>query len=280
MGKTKGSRKSSRRKQKMYNMRGCSKTRRHYLGGSSDAPLAYTGKPIPTAPNPFLSYTGKGGASCGLSNLSSIPVNTNATNPVQPNTGPPFKLSGNIFNNSNQTGGCGCGMPAMNGGGRRKGKGGCGPFCAPGIMVGGVRHRGGCKCSNCKKQTMKGGNAGIPYPNGLVGSPWTPSTSGWPGVDGISGNRNYIENNTYNHDISRQMVDVGANPPFLKGGKRKQRGGTLSNFMGQDLINLGRQFQFGVGSAYNALAGYSAPTNPLPWKDQFPSRMSFNPELI
>jgi hypothetical protein len=80
--------------------------------------------------------------------------------------------------------------------------------------------------------------------------------------------RNYIENNTYNNDISRQMVDTGANPPFLKGGKRKQKGGTLSNFMTQDLINLGRQFQYGLGSAYNALAGHSAPVNPLPWKDQ------------
>jgi len=35
-----------------------------------------------------------------------------------------------------------------------------------------------------------------------------------------------------------------------------------------------------VGSAYNALAGYSAPVNPLPWKDQFPSRMSINPATI
>jgi hypothetical protein len=79
------------------------------------------------------------------------------------------------------------------------------------------------------------------------------------------------------------MVDVGANPPFLNGGKRRQtrqrrqRGG--SNFMGQDLINLGRQFQFGLGSAYNALAGYSAPVNPLPWKDQLPSRMPLNRAL-
>jgi hypothetical protein len=100
------------------------------------------------------------------------------------------------------------------------------------------------------------------------------------GNPGIPGNSIYIENNTYNNDISRKMVDVGANPPFLKGGKRKQKGGTLSNFMGQDLINLGRQFQFGVGSAYNALAGYAAPTNPLPWKGQFPTKTPFNPATI
>ena len=261
MVKTKGSRKVSRRKQKMYNMRGCSKTRKNYLGGSQDAPLAYTGKPTSTFPNPFLSYTGKGGSSCGLSNPINVPSNLNGGNPIYPNTGPPFKQGGNIFNNPGQMGGCG-------------------QNCTMGFMVGGVRHRNGCKCSKCKKKIMKGGNPGIPYPNGLVGSSWTPNVDGWPGVDGIGGNRNYIANNTYNNDISRQMVDVGANPPFLKGGKRKQKGGTLSNFMGQDLVNLGRQFHFGLGSAYNALAGYSAPVNPMPWKDQFPSRTTFNPALI
>ena len=279
MGKTRGLKKSSRRKQKVYNMRGCSKTRKNYLGGSSDAPLAYTGQKIPTFSNPYLvptqlsSYTGKGGAGCGLSNPSVVPSNLNGVNPVYPNTGPPFKQEGNIFSNaSQQNGGCGCGITAMTGGS----KGGCGPLCAMGFMVGGVRHRHGCKCSKCKKRVMKGGNPGIPYPNGLVGSSWTPSTSGWPGVDGVSGNRNFIDNNTYDTDISRQMVNVGANPPFLKGGKHKQRGGTLSNFMGQDLINLGRQFQFGLGSAYNALAGYSSPVNPLPWKDQIPTKTPFN----
>jgi hypothetical protein len=69
------------------------------------------------------------------------------------------------------------------------------------------------------------------------------------------------------------MIDTGANPPFLIGGKgkrktRKQKGGALSNFMYQDLINLGRQFNYGLGSAYNALAGYQSPVNPLPWKGQ------------
>jgi hypothetical protein len=259
MGKSK---RSSRRKQKVYNMKGCSKTRKNYLGGSPDAPLAYTGHPTPTVPNPFFAYTGKGGSTSDLTTPSPIPINTNAANPIMPNTGPPIQPN-TIYNNASpQKGGCGCGMPTMSGGKRRN----------SGFMHGGVRHRNDCKCSQCKHKGMKGGNAGIPYPNGLVGSSWTPSPGGWPGVDGISGDRNYYANNTYNHDISRQMIDVGANPPFLKGGKRRQKGGTMSNFMSQDLINLGRQFQFGLGSAYNALAGYSAPVSPLPWKDQLPSK--------
>ena len=304
MGKTKSLKRTSRKHQKVYNMRGCSRTRKHYLGGSPDAPLAYTGKPTFSIPNPNLAYTGKGGSGCGLSKPSGIPINTNAANSAYPNTG--AVANGNtIYNDANMQlggcggscsltpvhvpqmsggaqmsgGGCGCGLPTMAGG--RKRKGGCGPLCAMGFMIGGVKHRSGCKCSKCKKRVMKGGNPGIPYPNGLVGKPFTPGDiSGWPGVDGVSGDRNFIANNSYNNDISRQMVDVGGNRPFLKGGRRKQKGGTLSNFIGQDLINLGRQFQFGMGSAYNALAGYASPVNPLPWKDQFPTKTPFNPATI
>ena len=257
---------SRRKHQKMYNMKGCSKSRKHYLGGSS---LAYTGEHIPTIPNPFLAYTGKGGSR----------ININASDPTMPNTGPPIQANTTYNNASQQFGGCGqCSVP-MTGGGCNDGQ------CSLGYMVGGVRHRKHCKCSDCKRNMkggamMKGGNAGIPYPNGLVGSPWTPNSSGWPGVNGVGGDRNYIANNTYQTDVSRQMVDLGANPPFLKGGRkgkrggsRKQRGGSLSNFMAQDLINLGRQFNFGVGSAYNAIAGYGAPVNPMPWKDQLPSKL-------
>jgi hypothetical protein len=284
MGKTN---KKSLRKQKIYKMIGCSKTRKNHLGGST---LAYTGQPVFSLPNPHLAYTGKGGASCGLTANTTMPVNTNAANPTVPNTGPVSNGANTIFNNASaQRGGCGCGMPSMTGGGKNTMGGTCSSCSLAGFMVGGTRHRNGCKCSSCKRVGMKGGNAGIPYPNGLVGSSWTPSVGGWPGVDGVPGDSNHYPVNTYNNDISRQMVDLGGNPPFsnvkgganVKGGRRrKQRGGTLSNFLGQDLINLGRQFQFGMGSAYNALAGYSAPVNPLPWKDQFPSRMSINPATI
>jgi hypothetical protein len=152
-------------------------------------------------------------------------------------------------------------------------------------LMGGARHRNACSCSSCKSR-MKGGsninsNNGLPYPNGLLGQAWTPSVAGWPGVDGVSMNRNHLGYNTYApNDVSRQMVDTGASPPFLGGNKssrrkksmnkskRNQKGGILSNFLGQDLINLGRQFQFNAGSSYNAIKGYASPINPMPWKDQ------------
>ena len=145
--------------------------------------------------------------------------------------------------------------------------------------------KGGCTmCSSSLVggQNMKGGtgNNGIPYPNGLVGSPWTPAISGWPGVDGVSGNRNYLAPNEYKVDPQTAMIATGANPPFSIGGgknrrkSKKQKGGNLSNLFSQDLINLGRQLQFGVGSAYNGITGYASPVNPLPWKDQLPNTPS------
>ena len=50
---------------------------------------------------------------------------------------------------------------------------------------------------------------------------------------------------------------------------RKQNGGGFSNFLAQDLINVGRQIQYGLGTAYNGIAGYEPSASPLPWKGQF-----------
>jgi len=298
--------------QKMYKMRGCSNKCMHskrshshsHLGGSNSPIIAGPPKAIgadfnlaypyngPIVRNDALAYTGKGGYKSENplfpepSNLAVVTTsNVNGANPLYPNTGPP--LNGfNFLNPLNQQrgGSCGCGgLPFMNGGGG-----------APNHNS--DKHRNGCKCSTCKMNTtsmMSGGggcttgNNGIPYPNGLVGAPYV-NSSNLPGANGIAGDANYYSNNTYNNDVSRQMIDVGANPPFLgflglKGGRRrhrsnhtktdtkkhrKQRGGTLSNFLGQDLINLGRQLGYGVGSAFNGLNGYPAPVNPLPWKGQ------------
>lgn len=267
-------RKNSKR-QKLYRMKGCSKTRKNNLGGSvasaSNLNLAYPSK-MPTMANPFLAYNGKGGSSCSSPANLAQPQNMNGLNPVYPSSGPPSGGFNFLNPQGSQHGGCGCGLT---GGSRRKrGKrGGMCPTCSLGFMKGGS-HRANCKCSSCKMNGGSGNN-GIPYPNGLVGQPWTASSSGWPGADSVSGNRNYLELNKYPTDPQTAMISTGANPPFSIGGKgsrrRKQRGGVLSNFVTQDLINLGRQFQYGVGSAYNALAGYQGPVNPMPWRGQLNS---------
>ena len=280
--------------QTMYKMKGCSKmSRRNYLGGNNTSIIAAPQKTVgadfslaypyngPVVRNDALAYTGKGGYKSENalfpepSNLAVVTTsNANGANPLYPNSGPP--IGGfNFLNPINQQrgGDCGCGLPFMKGG-----------------SASSKKHRSACKCSSCKmdKKTMMNGgggcstsNNGIPYPNGLVGSPFD-NSSNLPGAKGIPGDANYYSNNTYNNDVSRQMINVGANPPFLgfKGGSkyrqknthskknRKQHGGTSTNFFGQDLINLGRQFGYGVGSAFNALNGYHYPMSPLPWKDQ------------
>jgi len=238
-------RKTTKKHQKLYKMKGCSKTYKKHLGGSADVNLAYPSSNVPTQSNPFLAYTGKGG----------MLTNTNAADKTIPNTGPLF----NGFNFLNPQG-------SQHGGNCAS--------CAPGFMVGGKKHRSNCKCSSCKKKMMKGGNPGIPYPDGLVGTAWNPSTNSLPGVNGVQGDSNYLALNQFKVDPQTAMIATGANRPFSVGGKtrkRGQKGGALSNFLGQDLINLGRQFQFGVGSAYNTLSGYAAPVSPLPWRDQIPT---------
>jgi len=289
--KNKKTRTKKHKHQKIYKMNGCSKKNmRNYLGGNnSTTVIAAPSKAVgadynlaypyngPVAPNLALAYTGKGGYKSDNalfpepSNLAVTTSNPNGANPLYPNTGP--SIGGfNFLNPVNQQrgGGCACGgTPFMMGGSSHK-------------------HRHACKCSICKKNSksvMNGGggcetsNNGIPYPNGLVGAAYSNPTN-LPGVNGIPGGANFYSNNTYNNDVSRQMTNVGANPPFLglKGGKRnklhytkknkRQLGGTLSNFIGQDFINLGRQFTHGVGSMFNSLNGYPQHVSPLPWNDQ------------
>jgi hypothetical protein len=240
------------RKHKSHRKKSNAKTKTHknYLGGNIN--LAYPSNDIKTLSNPFIAYTGKGG------NISN----------AYPARGP-VSTEFNFLNpQTSQRGGCGCDNPPPMMGGRKK----C-SLCSlkwlGGEKPNTYKHRIGCKCSLCKNSKKGGGNNGLLYPNGLVGSPWQASPSGWPGVNNIVGDHNYLAQNKYDTDIQTAIIDNNNTLP-LKGGKKQKKlcGGTLSNFIGQDLLNVGRQFQFGIGSAYNALAGYNAPANPLPWKDQ------------
>jgi hypothetical protein len=263
---TRKNRKQQRRhnKKTKYNMRGCSmKKRKHVRGGSSlsNVYLAYPSNNVQSVPNPHLAYTGKGGSDNGTcsGNLkptdAELPQNINAANPAYPNTGP-VNTGINFLNSQVLRGGCGCSGGVVQNGGN------------------GLPYGQGLPEMN-----------GIPYPNGLVGKPWGAEISQWPGVDGVSGGRDHLGYNNYIPDVSREMRMPIASNPFYGGGKHRkpkkgyktkkqksksksQKAGGLSNFMYQDLVNLGRQFTNGVENSYNALNGYSALPSPLPWKDQ------------
>ena len=130
-------------------------------------------------------------------------------------------------------------------------------------------------------QTQSGGK----YPNGLTGDDWTSNINSWPGVNGISGDGNHFPFNTYDNDISRQMIDVGPAAPYVVGGKRRykkqmrsKKGGLIlnDNFFLQDAVNVGRQVTTGLGGVVNGLRGYEAPVSPIPWKDQLPNGVNMN----
>jgi hypothetical protein len=238
-------RKSRNHKQKMYKMKGCSKSRKNncrskkYLGGKNPD-LAYPSKNVPTVPNPHLAYTGG--------------------RQVYPASGPPPQKGDNFINPPLQRGGT-CSMCN----GLQRG-GSCGSCGACNLKMGMMQNGGACS------------NNGIPYPNGLAGSAW--SINNLPGTS-LPGDANHYKFNPQIDNPQTQMVANGASSPFPIGGRRRrgtrrnQKGGNFDNFMYQDLVNLGRQFSYGLGSAYNTIAGYPAPVNPLPWKGQFPN----NPQL-
>jgi len=298
-------RKSFKKHQKLYKMKGCSKnkkSRRHLVGG-----LAYTGNSINTQNNPFLAYTGGSNSADNISLPQSVdvmaPKNMSGLyggNPSLPNTGPiplgsnsptnmgSIKYGGSTSTNVMKGGTCGaCQNNVMTGGT-------CGA-CQNNVMTG-----GDCGCGLKKGGTSKQKGGQTINPQGLLGNPWGSSPAKWPSVDGISGNRNYSSYNDFKVDPQNALISLGANRPFLFGGKksgiggkksskggrrkrnnkrtkrRRQRGGIGSNFLTQDFINLGRQIQYNMGSTYNALNGYPAPTQVLPWQGQLPRTPNLN----
>jgi hypothetical protein len=144
------------------------------------------------------------------------------------------------------------------------------------------KHMGGqgCGSTGCpiapyswNQMNMKGGNfykpaAHVPPP--FVGEAWTPSIKGWPGVDGIDNNRNYLSNNLYDKGDPQTMMKLG--------GSKKVKGGGL---LPQNLVDLGRGLEFNFKSVSNTLKGYDTPVSPLPYQDQFSnSSISANKLLI
>ena len=145
-----------------------------------------------------------------------------------------------------------------------------------------LQQQGG-NSSGCLSCNQSGGNhfykPPAPIPGPFVGQSWTPELSRWPGVNGISGDSNYLAQNLYNHGDPQTMMKLGGSKKNkgkrINRSKRSKvlRGGGL---IPQDLVNLGSDLSFNFKSAYNALNGYSAPTNPLPYRDQLSGSKSMS----
>ena len=135
------------------------------------------------------------------------------------------------------------------------------------------------------------GGAGLPYPDGLIGRPYGSELGDLPGVDLIQGGRNYYSPNNYHDSVSTAMNYTGANPPFSVGGKkrkhsrrrrrkrsnnRRQKGGFvgLTNTIGQDLVNMGRQIGHDTQTVFHRLSGTQPGANPMPWIQSYTSGKS------
>ena len=241
--------KRTKRHQNLYKMKGCSKPKsrksRKYRKVQGGSALGYTG---------------------GKNNYSMYPT----TDPSPQDTIPTNQGMG-------QRGGT-CGLCGMTGGS-------CGACGMTGGSCGACMNTvpnsaypmkgGGCGCGTSFFGDKKMGGGG----NTLPGTAWSSNPSDWPGVNG-SETGTHLAVNTYKNDPQTEMTMVGPNPPYTTGGRkgkgrgkksRKQKGGLNSNMFFQDFVNLGRQLQFNLGSASNAINGFAAPVKPLPWQGQLPN---------
>ena len=132
----------------------------------------------------------------------------------------------------------------------------------------------GGNCASC--QNGGGSLAPAPVPGPFIGQqPWGPQTNEWPGVDGISGGRNYLSpvNVVANPQQQMSMADSGyiGKPNSMVGGNKKLKKGGYKKgggFLPQDFVNLGRESIFNFKGMYNAMNGYKAPIDPSPYKGQ------------
>ena len=177
----------------------------------------------------------------------------------------------------------------------------------------GIAQTGG-QCTNCSC-SMNGGSfyktnlAPVPAP--LVGKPWGPEVSQWPGVDGISSGRNYFTNNLYKVDPQTMMHLGGSRSKSRSKSRRRQQKkrckgvcGPICSCKGScggkcncspkcscgcqknkvikggaflpDITGLGRDLMYNFQSTYNSLNGFPAPTNPKPYIQ--PALLESNPK--
>jgi hypothetical protein len=162
-------------------------------------------------------------------------------------------------------GGCGC--DKINGGKSNKSK----LHTHRDVVPGKVCHICGHSIEFCRCKSYRGG-----YSNpALIGDSWTSNISNWPGVSGTPGETNHYALNQYHVDPQTQVEQerIIQNPVIRGGNNRRYTRRHNKNTVGggilpTDLVNMGRGTMYGLGNIYNTLSGYSAPVNPLPYKDQ------------
>jgi len=85
--------------------------------------------------------------------------------------------------------------------------------------------KGGCGCSATTSIQTGGATANnYPMTGPFVGKPWMPNF-GWPTIDGISGDRNYLEYNNYPVDPQTQIMPYNFRNGWAGGKSRRRKVG-------------------------------------------------------
>ena len=138
-------------------------------------------------------------------------------------------------------GGCNCGFPWFKSKKSKKQQGGCG---------------------SCSVPMQSGGGINSPSGPSLVGAPYNPSSLG--GANHYSLNK-YTPFDPQTEGVVLERGYRGGKKSKSRKNKKIKGGGLIP----QDLINIRANINYGLGSAYNSLLGYSQPVSPLPYKGHF-----------
>lgn len=136
-----------------------------------------------------------------------------------------------------------------------------------------TKQNGGCSQSGGKMFGLMPGQPIGEMPGPFIGAPIGSEVNTWPGVSEVPHNGNYYPANLYKVD-PQTMMKLGGSIKKSKSKDKNKRNKILKG--GLSLVptvvtNIGRDFGFNFKSAYNALNGYKAPINPMPYNDQFPN---------
>lgn len=150
-------------------------------------------------------------------------------------------------------------------------------------MRGCAKHKINQSGGNCNCGAMRGGKRSRKgglwlSPSSFVNAPTLPAhIQTWPGVPG-SATGNWLTKNQYPVDLTYRTATqerAGQVFPMQMGGKKRghrfsrgkksKKGGAFPG-----LVNMGRNFGYGIHSAYSNLVGSAnMPVNPMPTADQF-----------
>ena len=140
----------------------------------------------------------------------------------------------------------------------------------------GIRQSIGLTGGNCTT-CLNGGSTA----NALIGAPWSATNSE------TQPSSNHYAQNMYDKADPQLMMQVrGGKRRGVKGSRgqaskrRGLNGGALMDLVPSDLVNLGRDVTYNVGSAYSSLTGATQPVNPNVTEQQLNTSVNLHKILV